>query len=195
MPRCVRSSKYRHRIRLVFDRQRVRLHQLSETCLPPAGRVRPSRALSLPPPAAASSRAGNRSVNFVPRPTSLSTVIVPSSCSTIRFEIARPRPRPRRFVVTKSSKMAAQPFGRDARPGVLDRHLDEIADARRRNRDASALLGRLNRVRDQVAVDAAEREAIAFDDERPRGVPRLERPRRRARLRRASTRRSRRSSR
>ena len=27
--------------------------------------------------------------------------------------------------------------------------------------------GRLNRVGDQIAVDAAEREAIAFDDQRP----------------------------
>ena len=51
-------------------------------------------------------------MNVLPTPTSLETVIVPSSCSTIFFEIARPSPRPRLLVVTKSSKIvSSRSFG------------------------------------------------------------------------------------
>ena len=45
-------------------------------------------------------------MNVVPLPTSLDTPMVPSSCSTILFVIASPRPSPRFLVVTKSSKIA-----------------------------------------------------------------------------------------
>ena len=55
---------------------------------------------------------GKRRVNVVPTPTSLVTLIVPPSCSTIFFEMARPSPRPRRLVVTKSSKIvSSRSFG------------------------------------------------------------------------------------
>ena len=142
-----------------------------------------------------SSRAGNRSVNAVPRPTSLSTAIVPSSCSTMRFEIARPRPRPRRLVVTKSSKIAASRSGGMPEPVSVTLISTWSPTRAGRDRHAAARLGRLNRVGDEVAVDAAEREPVAVDDQRAGRVA-APRPRRRAaRLRRASTRRSRRPSR
>ena len=48
---------------------------------------------------------GKRTVNVLPTPTWLVTAIVPPICSTTFFEMARPSPRPRRFVVTKSSKI------------------------------------------------------------------------------------------
>ena len=54
----------------------------------------------------------------------------------------------------------------DARVGHAD--LDLIAGPGGRDRDAAAWLRRLNRVRDQVAIDAAEREPIALDHERAR---------------------------
>ena len=46
-------------------------------------------------------------MNVVPSPTSLSTAMVPPSCSTIFREMASPSQRPRRFVVLKSSKITA----------------------------------------------------------------------------------------
>src|SRR6266850_2574431 len=75
------------------------------------------------------------------------------------------------------------PFGRDevienrrealcrnARAGVGDDDLDLIARARRCDRDAAAGLGCLDRVRDQITVHAAEREAVALDHEGARRV-------------------------
>src|SRR6476661_7884945 len=49
---------------------------------------------------------GKSMTKVVPFPTSLATLMRPPSCSTILREIARPSPRPRRLVVTKSSKTA-----------------------------------------------------------------------------------------
>ena len=55
---------------------------------------------------------------------------------------------------------------RDARTRVGDRDLDRVADARGGDGHRTARRRRLNGVRDQVAIHAAEREAIALDDER-----------------------------
>src|SRR5207245_4990249 len=57
---------------------------------------------------------------------------------------------------------------------VDDAHLDVVADTGRRDCDPAARLGGLNRVGNQVAVHAAEREAVAFDDERAGRVVRLD---------------------
>ena len=54
---------------------------------------------------------GKSMTNVVPLPTSLATLMRPPSCSTILREMARPRPRPRRLVVTKSSKTACRRSG------------------------------------------------------------------------------------
>ena len=64
------------------------------------------QALSLPGRARCRSAFVRRNsrTKVVPLPTSLATEIRPPSCSTIFFEMARPSPRPRRLVVTKSSK-------------------------------------------------------------------------------------------
>ena len=50
-----------------------------------------------------------------------------------------------------------------------------FAGACRADRDAAASLRRLDRVDDQVAEDAAEREAVAFDGERTGGEVRFDR--------------------
>src|SRR5437588_10665342 len=62
-------------------------------------------------------------------------------------------------------------------PGSCVGHADlrVIPGSRRRNRDLSALGGGLNRVGDQIAVDAAEREAVAVNDQRLGRVARLDR--------------------
>ena len=54
---------------------------------------------------------GKVSTNVVPLLTSLATEMAPPSCSTIFFEMARPRPSPRFLVVTKSSKIAPSRSG------------------------------------------------------------------------------------
>ena len=185
---------------MILDRNHFRLYQCPEhlllrNCRPAVLSSRRSVAIRFSCRGLRStSRAGNRSVNDVPRPTSLSTVIVPSSCSTIRLEIARPRPRPRRLVVTNSSKIA------DSRSaGMPDPVSVTVISTRSPTRavaidDAAARLGRLDGVRDQIAVDPPEREPVAVDGQRAVGVA-APRPRRRcARLRRASSRRFRTTS-
>src|SRR2546427_6125266 len=67
-----------------------------------------------------------------------------------------------------------QPFGRDARAGIGHTNLDAIAHTRCRHRDLAARLRRLNRVGDEVAEHAAEREAVAFDHQRPVGILRFD---------------------
>ena len=99
----------------------------------------------------------------MPLPTSLATVIVPPSCSTIFLEIASPSPRPRRFVVTKSSKICAEALRRDAAAGVVDPDLHAIAARLAGDHDQAARRGRLDRVQDQVAIDASEREDVPLD--------------------------------
>ena len=111
---------------------------------------------------------GKRSVNAVPRPTSLSTAIVPSSCSTMRLVIARPRPEAAALGRDEVVEDRRQPIGRNARCRCRRRDLDVGRRARGRDRHAAARLGRLNRVGDEVAVDAAQREAVAVDDQRAR---------------------------
>src|SRR5207244_11585372 len=60
-----------------------------------------------------------------------------------------------------------EPLRWDSRSGVGHADLDPVADARGGDRHAAARLCGLNRVRDQIAVDAAEREAVALDDGPP----------------------------
>ena len=96
--------------------------------LPAATRQRDERIV-IPPPARmrrARCARGKSSTNVVPLPTSLATVICPPSCSTIFFEIARPSPRPRRLVVTKSSKIAASRSGGMPQPVSVDADLHAL---------------------------------------------------------------------
>ena len=79
------------------------------------------------------------------------------------------------MVVTKSSKIAASRSGGMPEPVSVTLISAWSPIARGDDGHLAALGGRLNRVRDQVAVHAAEREPIAVDDERLRGVVRLDR--------------------
>src|SRR5581483_8065327 len=54
---------------------------------------------------------GRKHVTVVPRPSSLSMSMAPRCCSTIWWQMARPRPRPWSFVVKKGSKMRARAAG------------------------------------------------------------------------------------
>ncbi len=67
-----------------------------------------------------------------------------------------------------------QAFRRDPRTGIADADLDQVACAGGRDGDAAAALGRLNRVGDEIAIDATQGEPVAFDDERPFRVTRLD---------------------
>src|SRR5262249_22317798 len=67
-----------------------------------------------------------------------------------------------------------QPIGLDARSGVGNLDLDPGSHPLGRDPHFTARLRGLNRVGDEVAVDAREREAIAFDDERPCAVLRVD---------------------
>ena len=82
---------------------------------------------------------GKRSVKVVPTPTSLATLIVPPSCSTIFFEIARPRPE-------------AAPLGRDE---VVEDRVEAL------RRDAAAGVGDLDDRRIAVAQSSGRRRARA----------------------------------
>src|SRR5688572_6179725 len=62
----------------------------------------------------------------------------------------------------------AEALGRNARAGVGDAHLDLVAISRGGDGDAPAGLRRLDGVCDEVAVYAAKREDVAFDDDRLR---------------------------
>src|SRR5262245_15443474 len=67
-----------------------------------------------------------------------------------------------------------QTIGGNARSRVGDADLDVVTDPRGRDGHAAAWRRRLDRVRHQVAVDAAQREAVALDDERLRRVARFD---------------------
>ena len=92
----------------------------------------------------------------------------------MRFEIASPRPSPWRLVVTKSSKTACSRSGAMPEPVSVTSistwsPLRAVVTTTR-----PPGCGRLDRVGHQVAVDAAEREPIAFDDQRLRRVARFD---------------------
>ena len=168
VPRSVRGFEVVDRVLLPFNLNPIRFDELSRehVCLPFLNRHGvPARVRCV---------TGKRIVNVVPLPTSLVTAIVPPSCSTMRLLMANPRPRPRFFVVTKSSKIALSRSAGMPEPVSVMLTSTCVPISGGGNRHAAAGLGCLNGVRNEVAIHASERECVSFDDDGFRGESRLD---------------------
>ena len=113
-------------------------------------------------------QSGRRTRNVEPRPSSLSTWIVPPCMSTRRRAIARPRPVPRRFARSSpaclySSKIIARSAGEI--PGPVSLTADRrVAPLLAHDDDDLPLVRELDRVADEVGQDLPHAPGVGVGD-------------------------------